>query len=71
MFYVSTESKGETSIYDYYLYKNKLSISKGREPKNDYEVIVNDDLKETFKLDKYIDDLKVNGNKLKVVGYYK
>ena len=57
-------------VYDYELYKNKISISKGTEPKNDYEVVVNEDLKDSFKLNKYIDDIKINGNKLKVVGYY-
>lgn len=59
-----------SSIFDYNLYKSKLKITKGHEPRNDYEVIVNESLKDNFKLDKYIDDLKVNGNKLKVVGYY-
>ena len=58
------------SVYDYELYKNKLKIIKGRDPKNDYEVVVNENLKDNFKLDKYIDGLKINGNKLKVVGYY-
>lgn len=58
------------SIYDYLMYKNKLKIVKGREPSNDYEVIVNNSLSEVFKLDKYIDEIKINGNKLKVVGYY-
>ena len=58
------------SVYDYELYKNKLKIVKGRDPKNDYEVVVNENLKDNFKLDKYIDGLKINGNKLKVVGYY-
>ena len=56
--------------YDYNLYKEKLKITKGRIPSNDYEVIVNESLKDNFKLDKYIDDVKINGNKLKVVGYY-
>ncbi|MBR7042116.1 MAG: FtsX-like permease family protein, partial [Bacilli bacterium] len=64
-------SNNDGNVYDYNLYKNKISITKGRGPDNDYEVIVNDDLKETFELNKYINDLKVNGNKLKVVGYYK
>ena len=67
----SSNDGAEGSLYDYTLYKDKLKISKGREPSNDYEVIVNEDLKETFELGKYIADLKVNGNKLKVVGYYK
>ena len=71
MWYVDTpEDNGNGSIYNYELYKNKLKITKGSIPKNDYEVIVNDNLKDTFKLNKYIDEVKVNGNKLKVVGYY-
>ena len=58
------------SMYDYSLYKDKLKIVKGREPSNDYEVIVNNNYSDMFKLNKYIDNLKINGNKLKVVGYY-
>ena len=67
--YVTTQTS-DSGIFDYNLYKDRLGITKGREPVNDYEVIVNDNLKDTFKLDKYMDDVKVNGNKLKVVGYY-
>ena len=59
------------NVYDYNLYKDRISITKGREPNNDYEVIINESLKDNFKLDKYIDEIKINGNKLKVVGYYK
>lgn len=65
-----TDSDNTNSVYDYSMYKNKLKIVKGREPSNDYEVIVNNSLNEVFKLDKYIDEIKINGNKLKVVGYY-
>ena len=61
---------GSGKVYDYSLYKDKIKITKGREPSNDYEVIVNDDLKDSLKLDKYIDGIKINDNKLKVVGYY-
>ena len=68
--YDREETNNNGLVYDYELYKNKININKGREPKNDYEVIVNDSLKDSFKLDKYIDDVKINGNKLKVVGYY-
>ena len=67
--YVTTQTS-DSGIFDYCLYKDRLGITKGREPVNDYEVIVNDNLKDTFKLDKYMDDVKVNDNKLKVVGYY-
>jgi ABC-type lipoprotein export system ATPase subunit/ABC-type antimicrobial peptide transport system permease subunit len=70
MFSYGNERSNGGSVYDYTLYKDKISIVKGRTPDNDYEVIVNENLKDTFKLDKYIDDLKVNGEKLKVVGYY-
>ena len=56
-------------VYDYDLYKDKLTIKKGREPLNDYEVIINYDYKDTIKLNKTI-DYKVNDKKLKVVGYY-
>lgn len=59
------------NVYNYDLYKDKISIVKGRIPEDDYEVIVNEELKDNFKLDKYIDQIKINGNKLKVVGYYK
>lgn len=64
------DSGSETPCFDYNLYKNKFNITKGREPNNDFEVIVNESLKDNFKLGGTIDDLKVNGNKLKVVGYY-
>lgn len=57
-------------IIDYNLYKDNIKIVKGRAPSNDYETIVNEKLKEEFKIDKYIDSIKINGNKLKVVGYY-
>ena len=68
--YDNDNSNNNGLVYDYELYKDKISINKGRKPENDYEVIVNDSLKDSFKLDKYIDELKINGNKLKVVGYY-
>ena len=63
---VSSESK----VYDYDLYKGKINVFKGHIPTDDYEVVVNESLRDTFKLDKYIDDLKINDHKLKVVGYY-
>ena len=69
--YTMGNENNESMVYDYNLYKGKINITKGRTPNNDYEVVVNEELKETFKLDKYIDDIKINGNKVKVVGYYK
>lgn len=59
-----------TNVYDYALYKDRLKIVKGSAPNKDYEVIVNNDLRYMFELNKYIDEIKINGNKLKVVGYY-
>ena len=67
----ATNESSNSLVYDYNLYKNKISITKGRIPTNDYETIVNEDLKDTFELNKYIDDAKINNTKLKVVGYYK
>lgn len=69
-YFMDTESVSTSMIYDYNLYSNKLKIVKGSKPSNDYEVIVNNNLRDSFKLNKYIDEIKVNGNKLKVVGYY-
>ena len=59
------------SVANYELYKDKIKITKGNKPINDYETIINENLKDIYKLNKYIDDVKVNNHKLKVVGYYK
>lgn len=48
--------------YDY-------TLKKGRVPSGDYEVLVNYDLKDLYELNKTI-DTRINGKKLKVVGYY-
>ncbi len=56
-------------IMNYSLFEDKLSLKKGRLPENDYEIIVNTSNKESMPLNKEIKN-KVNGNKLKVVGYY-
>lgn len=58
-----------SKIIDYSLFTNKIELKKGRLPLNDYEVIVNISNKDSYPLNKKI-DLKVNGNKLLVVGYY-
>ena len=58
-------------IEDYNLYKEKIKITSGREPSNDYEVIINEELKDTYKLNKEMDNEKINDKKLVVVGYYK
>lgn len=64
------EEMNTGSVYDYSLYKDRIKMVKGHIPENDYEVIVNNQLSDIFKLNKYIDEIKVNGKKLKVVGYY-
>ena len=61
------DTSDKTRVFDYNLYD--IKIKKGRLPKNDYEVIISNDYKDTIKLNKTI-DYKVNGKKLKVVGYY-
>lgn len=65
--YVSYDDKNK--IYDYNLYKNSISLKKGNWPNKDYEVIINYNYKDEYKLNKNI-EYKVNGKKLKVVGYY-
>ena len=57
-------------LYDVNLAKDKIELTKGRMPENDYEIIVNEQNKYEMKLNKTIKD-EINGNKLKVVGYYK
>lgn len=50
--------------------RSSITLTKGSLPVNDYEVIVNENMKDMYPLDKSIDK-KVGDNKLKVVGYYK
>lgn len=50
--------------------RSSITLTKGSLPVNDYEVIVNENVKDMYPLDKIIDK-KVGDNKLKVVGYYK
>ena len=50
--------------------RSSITLIKGSLPVNDYEVIVNENMKDMYPLDKIIDK-KVGDNKLKVVGYYK
>ena len=63
------ENEGTTGLQDYNLFKDKIRITKGREPANDYETIVNVSNEEYMKLDKET-SVKVGDRKLKVVGYY-
>ena len=51
------------------LFKDKITITKGREPTNDYETIVNISNEESMKLNKEI-STKIGERKLVVVGYY-
>ena len=64
------EEETDRKIYDYTLYNDKIKIVKGNAPTNDYEVIINYDLRDEIKLNSYIDKIKIAGNKVKVVGYY-
>lgn len=52
------------------LMQDKIQLTKGRMPKNDYEIIVNESNKTTMKLNKKIEE-RVNNTNLTVVGYYK
>lgn len=69
LYYQIIGTNDDGMIYDYNDFKNDIKIKKGRKPRNDYEVIVNYDNKDSMKLKKRI-STKVNGVKLKVVGYY-
>ncbi len=62
------ENDSNNNLLDYSLVED-LKIEKGRLPENDYEVIVNNEYKYEYPLNKEM-NLKVNDKKLKVVGYY-
>ena len=64
-------SESSNTLYDYSSYKDKITITKGREPNGDYEVIINEELQDTYKINKEIDLFNINNHKLVVVGYYK
>lgn len=57
------------TIANYELFKDELVIKEGHAPTNDYEVIINVENKDLIALNKTV-DVKVNDQKLKVVGYY-
>lgn len=61
--------EGGPALLDYHLKKKSVTLKKGTWPKAAYEVIVNESNKEEMPLNKEIAQ-KVNGHKLKVVGYY-
>ena len=59
----------EEVILNYELVKDKIKLTKGNYPSNDYEVIVNKMFEYDYPLNKKM-NLKVNDKKLKVVGYF-
>lgn len=70
--YVDTYEYGDTysnTLFDISLIKNDIKLVTGVYPNNDYEVIINNDYEEDYPINKEI-DIKINGKKLKVVGYY-
>lgn len=64
-----SEEGGDAALLDYRLKKKSVTLKKGTWPKKAYEVLVNENNKEEMPLNKEIAQ-KVNGHKLKVVGYY-
>lgn len=64
-----SEENTDGEILDYSLYLDDITLTKGRMPEADYEVIVNKVNQDQMKLNKTI-KTKVNGKELKVVGYY-
>lgn len=69
MYVPINDENTENVVMDYNLYVDDITITKGRLPKNDYEVIVNKSNQDDMKLNEKI-KAKVNNTKLKVVGYY-
>ena len=67
--YIIDDRIAENLIYDYNIYKNRIIIKEGKLPLNDYEVIVNNFYKDSYKINQEI-DVKINDKKLKVVGFY-
>ena len=67
--YINSNTETTDNVKDYNLCLDDIKLTKGKLPKNDYEVIVNENNKSTMKLNKQI-NVKINGKKLKVVGYY-
>lgn len=57
------------NVMDIDLSGNKIKITDGHEPEEAYEVIINKEYEDDFKIGKSI-DTEVAGHKLKVVGFY-
>ena len=67
---LSASAPEASKLIDYSIHKKELQLTdESRWPENDYEVIVDKDYSKSMKLDSKI-KTKVNGHKLKVVGYY-
>ncbi|MDO4394271.1 MAG: ABC transporter ATP-binding protein/permease [Bacillota bacterium] len=66
----SSEESDDTGLVDYGLMKSKVKKVKGSWPTKPYQVMVNEINKDEMKIGKTI-DTKVNGQKLKVSGYFK
>lgn len=62
-------SSENNEIQNYDNRTEDFKLRRGREPKNDYEVVIDYDNRDLYPLNKTIDK-KINGQKLKVVGYY-
>ena len=67
---VNAVAPSPKDLIDYGLHKKELELTDGSSwPENDYEVIADNDYAKSIKLGSTI-KTKVNGHKLKVVGYY-
>ena len=67
---ITASAPDASKLVDYDLYANKIKLTENsQKPANDYEVIVDNDYAKSMKLGSEI-KTKVNGHKLKVVGYY-
>ncbi len=67
--YMGTVETDTKKVQDFKLYNDQITLTEGVYPQNDYETIINENYKETFKIGNTVDE-KINDNKLKVVGYY-
>ena len=67
---ITATAPDPSRLIDYGLHAGELKLTKGSsKPENDYEVLVDNDYAKSMKLGREI-KTKVNGHKLKVVGYY-
>ncbi len=67
--YMQNNEETDNEVKDYNLYLEDITLTKGRFPENDYEVIVNKSNSEEMKINKKI-NAEINGKQLTVVGYY-